>query len=186
MAITVKRNQGFVDFCADLSLRAEWETAVQELDNARKNPSGQMVDTAASEASAKVQELEAQMAESIHVFQIAAIQRRRWNDLGLEHEPRDGVAQDARLGVNTETYFDAVAMEPGCIIAVTLKTDGSVVDFDPKVDWVPLADEMTNGQYNDFVEKFLELNRNGTNVPFSKLASIVTRASEQNSSKPSD
>lgn len=186
MAITVKRNQGFVDFCADLSLRADWETAQEALEKARKNPSGQMIDTAVAEAAAEVQRLESLMEDEIHVFRIEALQRRRWNDLGAEHEPREGSAQDARLGVNTETFFDAVAVEPGCVIAVTMKKDGSVVDFDPKTDWVPLADEMTNGQYNNFVEKFLELNRGITNVPFSKVASVMTRASEQSSSKPSD
>lgn len=186
MAITVKRNQGFVEFCADLSLRAEWETATADLAKARQNPSGQMIDTAITDGAARVKDLEAQMEDSIYVFQICGLPRRRWDDIGADHTPREGNGNDARLGVNVGTYFDAVAMEPGCIIAVTTKKDGKPFDFDPKTDWMPLADEMTNGQYNEFVEKFIELNRGATNVPFSKLASVVTRASEQSSSKPSD
>lgn len=184
MAITVKRAEGFVDFCADLSLRADWESAVEALDKARKTPSGQMIDTAVSDAAALVHQLEAQMDESKHIFRLHGLKRSLWQSLAGEHEPREDNRNDATLGVNTSTFFDAVALES--IVGVTLKTkDGEVVDFDPATEWITLADDMTDGQYNEFVEKFLELNRGVTGVPFSRAASLVTRSSEASSSKPS-
>jgi hypothetical protein len=178
MAIKVNRAQGFVDFCTDLALRAEWETANEALVLSRQAGGDMLVDAASAEAAALVQDLEKRMQDAILRFKIQAISRKHWQELGIEHGPREGNAADARLNVDTSTFFDVVAQES--IIAVNEKTTGKVVDFDPKAEWVPLADEMTDGQYNEFVEKFLELNRgSGSNVPFSRLASVVTQGSEK-------
>lgn len=182
MTITVKRAEGFIDFCSDMATRAEWETAVETLKQASNTTNNMLVDTAVSEAATVVKDLEAQMSASVVVFRIQALMRKRWQELGAEHAPREGDKRDAVLGVNTSTFFDAVAVES--ILAVNEKTSGAVVDFDPKVEWIPLADEMTDGQYNEFVEKFLELNRGSTSVPFSRAASALTRHSEQSSTSP--
>lgn len=177
MAITVNRAQGFVEFCTDLALRSEWETAQAALVEAKKGGTDMLVGPGAEEA-ATVRELEQRMGDSILLFKIEGLPRKRWQELGVEHPARDDNAADATFNVNTSTFFDAVAAES--ILAVNEKTSSNVVDFDPKTDWTPLADEMTDGQYNEFVEKFLELNRGkGSNVPFSRLASVVTQASEK-------
>lgn len=176
MTITVKRAEGYIDFCSDLGLRAEWEQAQDTLKKAQSNPSDMLVDTAVQDAALVVKGLEAQMSASILVFRVTGLPRRKWQELGVEHGPRDGNERDKVLGVNTDTFFDAVAQQS--ILAVTEETkDGKIVDFDPAVEWIPLADDMTSGQYNEFVEKFLELNRGATSVPFSRLASVATRSS---------
>jgi hypothetical protein len=178
MAITVKRIQGFVDFCTDLALRAEWETAQEQLETSRQKGGDMLVDVASSEIALKVQELEKQMSASMLRFRFEALTRKRWEELGIEHPPREDNESDARLGVNGATYYDAVAVES--LLSVNEKDTDKVVDFDPAKEWGPLADEMTNGQYGEFIEKFLELNRGkGSKVPFSRLASVVTQSSAQ-------
>lgn len=188
MAIKVNRAQGFVDFCTDLALRAEWETANEALVQTRQAGGDMLIDAASAEAAALVQDLEKRMQDSILRFKIQAISRKHWQELGILFPAREGNPSDARLGVDTSVFFDAVAKGhkdedhdiPASIIAVNEQVSGKPVDFDPAVEWTPLADEMTNGQYNEFVEKFLELNRGGgSNVPFSRLASVVTQGSEK-------
>jgi hypothetical protein len=178
MAITVTRVQGYVDFCPNLGLRLEWETAQDELLESRQKGGDMLVDAASDVIAKKVQKLEQQMQAAMLRFRFEALERKRWNELGTEHPPRDGNVNDAALGVNSDTFYDAVAIES--LMAVNKKETKKVVDFDPAEEWVPLANAMTNGQYGEFVEKFLELNRGkGSKVPFSRLASVVTQASAQ-------
>ena len=180
VAITVKRPEGVVEFCTDLALRADWENAVAELE-AMDEPTDRMlgeIDPAIA-AAAKVQELEAGMQACTLRFRLHGLSRRRWQELGEEHEPREGNRQDAAMGVNVSTFFDAVALES--IFAVNEKVSGDVVDFDPAIEWLPLADEMTDGQYRAFVDAMLSLNRAVKAAPFSLTASRVTQPSEENS-----
>jgi hypothetical protein len=176
MAITVKRVQGFVDFCTDLALRAEWEAAQEDLTTSRQAGGDMLVDAASAEIALKVQELEKQMNASMLRFRFEALTRKQWDELAIEHQPREDNAADAQLGVNGSTFYDAVAAES--LLSVNEKDTDKVVDFDPAKEWGPLADEMTNGQYGEFIEKFLELNKGrGSKVPFSRLASVVTQSS---------
>lgn len=186
MAITVNRARGFVDFCTDLALQTQWETANEALVKSRQAGGDMLVDGASAEAAAVVQDLEARMTGSVLRFELEALRRKHWQELGIRHPAREGVPNDARLGIDTSVFFDAVAAgvdddelkTPPSIIAVTKKDTGEVVDFDPATEWVPLADDMTDGQYNAFVEKILELNRGAVSkVPFSRLASVVTQGS---------
>lgn len=184
MGISVKRAEGYVDFCEDLSLRAEWEEACDELDQARKRVgTGRMADGAQAEAQA-VRAIEDAMQASIVRIKMRALGRKRYQEIGAEHPAREDNEQDGAYGVNVSTFFDAVAKES--IFAAVEKVSGAVRDFDPKSEWVPLADEMTDGQYGEFVQKILELNRGVTMPGFSRAASVLTQTSERTSNSPSD
>jgi len=182
MTITIKRAEGFVDFCTDLGLRAEWEEANESLETLRKDANNMLVDTAVSEAVQTVKDLESRMSASTLLFRVQALRRGQWNDIVAQNPPREDDAGDKALGVDTSKFFDDVAIES--IVAVTNKVAGEVVAFDPAAEWVPLADEMSNGQYNDFVTKFRELNQAATNVPFSRAASVLMRISDESSTSP--
>lgn len=179
MAITVKRPEGVVEFCTDLALRAAWEQAVAELDQARTSGDQRLGNAEVAERAHTVQNLEQQMAEVTLRFRLRALSRRRWQELGEEHSPRDGNKQDQAMGVNIATFFDAVAMES--IFAVNEKVSGRPVDFDAKAEWLDLADEMTDGQYRQFVDEILSQNRSVTAAPFSRTASLLIQASEESS-----
>lgn len=183
MTITVKRAEGIVEFCTDLGLRAEWEQAAENLESVTKDANNNMlVDTAVSEAVQTVKGLEARMSASTLLFRVQALRRGQWEDIGAQNPPRAEHAGDKALGVDTSKFFDDIAI--ASIFAVTEKDTGKPVDFDPATEWVPLADEMTNGQYSDFVAKFRELNQGATHVPFSRAASVLTRISAESSTSP--
>lgn len=184
MSISVKRAEGYVDFCEDLSLRAEWEEACDLLDVAKKRPGSDRLAGNITQLAANVREIEAAMEATIVRIKIRALGKTHWKRLGAEHPPRDDSDQDAAYGVDVSTFFDAVARES--IFAAVEKVSGEVRDFDPKNEWDSLADEMTDGQYNEFVQKFLELNRGATSPGFSRAASLLTQSSEATSSSPSD
>lgn len=179
MAITIKRPEGVVELCMDLSLAAEWELATKALDEARKSRSGRMVDSDESERAAAVLSVESAMAGSTLVFRLRAIPRRRWQELVLEFPARADHELDESLGFDASKLFDAVLVEPGAIFAVNEKVSGDPVDFDPAKDWQSLADDMTEAQWDAFASKVLELNRGVTSAPKSLLASRLTEASEK-------
>lgn len=183
MPITVKRPEGSVNFCTDLALRGEWEDAVEKLERISQDDTDRrLADTATAEAAHEVQELEARMRASTLHFRVRGLPRKQWQELGEEHQPREGHGVDQSMGVNTSTFFDAVAK--ASIFAV-LTDDGKPEDFDAAAEWDHLADDMTDGQYQEFVNEFLRLNRGVTEAPFSRAASLVTRDSEPTSSSQS-
>ena len=104
--------------------------------------------------------------------------RKKWQEFEAASPEREGMKEDAQWGVNVSTFFDAVL--PPMIFAVQSKATGKPVDFDPAVEWLPLADEMTVGQFNEFALKALRLSRGNTGVPFSPAASLLTAAYAQN------
>lgn len=179
MAITIRRPEGVVELCTDLALRSDWESAVADLDEARKSRSDRLVNSSVAELAERVLALESSMSEVTHVFRLRALPRRRWQELVLEFPARDGNAVDESMGVDHSRFFDAVLMEPGAVFAVVEKVSGEPVDFDPAKDWQGLADEMTDAQWNDFASKVLELNRAVTSVPKSLLASRLMEISAE-------
>ncbi|MCR6706549.1 MAG: hypothetical protein NVV66_18300 [Cellulomonas sp.] len=88
--------------------------------------------------------------------------------------PRQDNDEDKAYGINISTFFDAVM--PVSIVAVTLKSDGEQVPFEPVDDWPTLADEISNAQYNEFALTVLKVNRGVTGAPFSSTASLVTQS----------
>lgn len=177
MAISTKRAESYVDFCEDLSLRGAWESAVEELERARKAPTGRMHETAIHDAARAVQKIEADMDAVTVRIHVRSLRKKDWADLAAKHPPRDDNDQDQNLSVNVSTFFDDVAKVS--IFAANEKVSGEVRDFDPKAEWDDLADEMSNGQYGEFVDKFLELNRGVVGTPFSRTASLMIDASEK-------
>lgn len=188
MAITIKRAEGTIEFCTDLQLRGDWETAQAELIAAQSSRSQRLVDGNLAEAAAKVTDLETQMAESVLLFRLRAVPRKQWQETVAAHPPRDDNDSDQSMGVNISTFFDALlgqSPDPAkglesTIVAVTYKVSGAVEDFDPATDWQQLADDMTDGQYGEFATKVFELNRQSVARPFSVAASRATVASEKN------
>lgn len=183
MAITVNRAKGTVEFCQDLNLQAEWEAATSALEDAKKNPSELMVNVPLTEAAARVREIEQKMNDSVLVFELQASSRKVWQELETAHPPREGVKDDEAFSVNIASFFDAVLSQGAphpAIVQVTEKSTGNVVEFDPVTEWVPLANEMTDGQFSDFAIRVLGLNRNTTKSPFSLTASKVTAISNKN------
>lgn len=184
MTIKVNRPEGTVDLCIDLALRGEWEDAVEILERVRQKPENERQLTEVADAAHAVQDLEARMRASTLRFRLRALPRKRWQELGEEHQPRDGNTVDQTMGIDTSKFFDAVIKEPGALFGVNNVATGEVVDFDAAAEWDALADEMTDGQYKDFADEVLRLNRGVVKPPFSRDASLLTRDSDETSSSP--
>lgn len=180
MGIKIKRAEGTVEFCEDLSLRSLWEEKNEALVTLRATSTSRMVDAEVSALAAEIREIEDQMEAATLLFRIRAVPRKRWAEAVAAHPPREGDENDEAIGMNSAAVFDELLSEPGVIVSVTRKSTGEVVDFDPATDWKPLSEEMSDAQFSEFGQKVFDLNRGVVGRPFSRPASRVTSASEQN------
>lgn len=168
--LSIKRPEKVVPLCLDASLRAEWEKASADLAKVGQESTGRLTGNAeAGRLAEVVRDVEARMLAEVVRFRLRGLRRDVWAALVAEHPARDGVAEDRAYGVNTATFFDAVMVD--AVVDVT-DNAGEPVEFAP-ADWQGLADEMTNGQYAEFVDALLELNKGATGVPFSRAAASL-------------
>lgn len=166
----ITRPTGAVKLYRDQALYQEWEAAQQDLS---ADPTKDDRETGRPLAK-KVSDLEARMNQTALTFHVQALPRKRFAELELEHPPRDGVPGDEDFGVNVETFFDAVMMEPGSLISVT-DAEGNSVEFSAQTDWSEAADEMANGQWTLFALELFQVNRGRTSAPKSLVASAMMR-----------
>ncbi|TDE02832.1 hypothetical protein [Jiangella asiatica] len=186
--LTIKRPTATVPLCLDMSMRAEWERLDEQLRKERGKTTGdRMVGNAtASRLAEEIRQLEELMEQQTVHFLLSALPRNRYKKIVAQHPPRKDDAEDAAVGVNRETFFDALMLatldddgkEPGTIVQVTDHA-GEVVEFDPAQDWESLADEMTDQQFESIANMAFLLNRGKVSVPFSRAASRTTQTSDE-------
>ncbi len=185
MSITVTRPEKVVAFCANLGLASEHERAVAALEDERKTAAGdprEVGSEALNAAAQRVRDLEQEMAAHTIAFTLRGLRRKRWVEFLEAHPARPDNAQDKAIGVDVSALDEVIAES-----IVSVKTrDGADVPFIPAQEWVDLADEMTNGQWGEFAQAVIDINHQVRSAPFSPLASVVIRRSEQTSKPPSD
>lgn len=91
---------------------------------------------------------------------VQALRRRQWRSLVAEHSPRDDNAADAALGVNLQTFPDALVP-----ISVTEPK------FDSPADRDDFLDMLSDVQYDTLFWAAFRLNRGGGIDPKDFLAS---------------
>ena len=176
MKLTVKRPETTVELCLDGELFAEYEQLEADLKQARQQALAdkRMNDPAVGMARQLVEVIERMRAESV-TFTLRGMPRKDWAKLIAENPPRDDNPADKQYGANIEAMMAAAI--PASIVAV--EKDGVPVEFDPAKDWAPLADEMTDAQYDEFALKTQSVNRGRQEVPFSQTAYRLTVDSDQ-------
>ena len=155
-----------VEVCLQADLQAEFESLQRQLEEARRRPTDSLAGNGSRDIAERIEALRCQMADSIIEFRIRAMPRKQWRDLVAAHQPRkdgdDVHEQDRFLGVNTETFFDALIR-------------ASVVD--PELDdddWTLLLEEkLTDRQFDAIADAAWGLNRRDVDVPFSPAASKI-------------
>jgi len=177
MALTVKRPETRVKFCLDGDLKAAHEAAEAEYqaENNRRLADPRLGSSTRALAQ-KVLDLEEQMNEASVAFLVRGLRRGDWTELTTEHAPREGNALDSTYGFNIEALMTAAI--PRSIAGVE-NSKGEALDFDAAAEWGPLADDMTNSQYEDFVLAVLRVNAGRNEVPFSLSAFRMTQDSGQ-------
>jgi hypothetical protein len=176
MTLTVKRPETRVKFCLDGDLKAAHEAAEAEYNAANaKRLADPRLGSSTRKLAQAVLDIEEKMNEQSVSFLIRGLRRGEWTELTAEHEPRDGNALDSTYGFNIEALM-TVAI-PKSIAAVE-NGKGEALPFDPAAEWAPLAEDMTNSQYEDFVLAVLRVNAGRNDVPFSLSAFRATQDSE--------
>jgi len=157
-----------VPVCLNADLTAEFERAERELSEATQRPADSLAAGGqARQIAERIEALRAEMVEHTIDFRLRAMQRPRWKAFVAAHPPRradDGGVheRDRSIGVNTETFFDALIR-------------ASVVE--PELDdedWSLLLDEkLTDRQVDQISDAAWSLNRREVDVPFSRAASRI-------------
>ena len=182
MSITIKRAADIVELCTDLELQADHDRLSEELRSRQKN-AGIMENSGVSEIARSIADLEKTMRESTLEFTLQALPRKRFAEFEAANPPRDGDKTDVALGINISNLDELIA---ACVTRVSEKVSGNDVEFDAAAEWVALADDMSDGQWQKFALAALQVNRGATQAPFSVLASRVIQRSEESLKKPSD
>jgi hypothetical protein len=160
-----------VDVCLRGDLTAEFEQAERRLEVEERNADVSLDGGGrVGELAERIEALRAQMREHTHTFRLRALPRPQFRALVGEHPPRedDGeiIAADRILGVNAETFFDALIR--ACVVDPALDAD----------DWRVLLDEkLTDNQFDALAGAAWGVNRSDVDVPFSRAASRISRGS---------
>ena len=159
-----------VPICLRGDLVAEFEGLERQLDEALRVPSNSAEGDGAGPIAERMEHLRKEMREHTYQFRLRAMTRPRWHEFIGEHPPRKAEdsdeidARDRLRGVNIETFFPALVRE-------------SVVDpvLDP-AEWTLLLDQaLTDRQFDELANAAWALNRGEVDIPFSPVASRMTR-----------
>jgi hypothetical protein len=147
-----------VPVCLRGDLVAEHEAADRELEALAEKPVTKFGGDGRGELQARIRDLEEQMRGATYDFRFRALTRRGWHAFVAEFPPRPDNERDAAIGVNTETFFDALIRK--CLV-------------DPALDdeaWFRLNENLTDRQYDTLSDAAWGLNRRDVDVPFSPAA----------------
>jgi hypothetical protein len=115
------------------------------------------IDAQLADVRDRIDEAKATIASGVVRVVIKGLTRGEFRRLLTEHPPRDGDRLDEQLGYNSDTFGDALVS--ACIVR-TESLDGEPVDN----QWAAWADDMTNGQWEEFFTACLKLTNDGAPV----------------------
>lgn len=162
----------------ELCLRGDLVAELQELqrdlvDAQREDEVHASLDGGAPvEIAQKIQALREEMLEYTLVLTLHALPRRKWTGMVAAHPPRDGNDADKVMGLNQETFFDALVR--ACVVEPNLDA----------ADWAELDDKLSDGQWQALVNAAWAVNARDVDVPFSRRASQILANYETSSELP--
>jgi hypothetical protein len=115
------------------------------------------IEAALENVRARIEQQKAVIASGVVRVVIKGLTRGEFRRLLTAHSPREGDPLDAQLGYNSDTFGDALI---SASIVRTEDLDGEPVPN----DWAAWADEMTNGQWEEFFTACLKLTNDGEPV----------------------
>lgn len=157
-----KRPEKRIPLCLRGDLQAEWEALHEEAGKALVASGRKLADKADPELSARIVAVEEEMAAHTLEVTLRALPRREWLELVRDHPERPGDAGDKELGVNRDTFFDAL---------VSRSIAAPEMTGDQKAQ---LLEIVTDAQHGRLVSAAWDLNRKDVSVPFSPIASRTT------------
>jgi hypothetical protein len=159
-----------VPICLRGDLVAEFERLDRQLQEARRKPADSLAGTGEGEILDRMETVRQQMQDNTCDVVLRAKPKAEWRALCADHSPRktdDGTIdeRDVMLGVNAETFFDAIIR--ACMI-------------DPELDdqtWAEFEAALTDRQFQDLAEAAWAVNRSDVDIPFLPAASRNSRDS---------
>lgn len=161
-----KLPESTVPVCLRGDLVAEHEQADRELTALADKPVTKFGGDGRGQLQQRIRDLETEMAAATYPFRLRALARREWHAFIAEHPPRTANDADAAIGVNTETFFEALIRR--CLV-------------DPALDdeaWFRLSEALTDRQFDRLSDAAWALNRRDVSVPFSPAAWRQNQPSE--------
>lgn len=160
-------------FAPDLTAAMQdLERQLEEAD-ARQKASGSLAGGERVELAQQMEDVRERMKSNTVDFRLRALPRRRWTALVAAHPPREGNERDTMLGLNEETFFEAMVRE--CVVTPTLDDE----------DWTTLLDDaLSDAQWGVLVNAAWAVNARDVDVPFSRAASRILQTSGPGSSAP--
>lgn len=161
-----------VPICLRGDLVAEHEELERRLEEATRRPIDSLEGNGTGELVDAITALEERMRASTVVFRLRALPKPVWRELIAAHPPRknddgDPVPEDAAVGLNMETFWDAITR--ACLVY-------------PEVDeeaWSLMAGKdgrLTDRQLGQLSDAAWAVNRGDVDVPFSRAASRERRS----------
>jgi hypothetical protein len=167
-----------VQLCLRGDLVAEFEALDRELAEAEKTVSNSLAGNGTGDLLDRMDALQAQMRESTATVRLRAMPKPAFRALVQSHPPRrdpetnEMVDADKFLGVNGETFFDALIR--ACWVDPVLDD----------ADWQQLVAVLSDRQYDELSDAAWSVNRSEVDIPFSPAASRMRRASADESNLP--
>lgn len=151
-----------VEVCLRGDLVAQHEAKTRELQRVRSGPALTMIEQADDAAIAQeILDIEAEMSEAMLTLVVRALARTVWRGLVLKHPPRQGNDGDRVLGADFQGLMEEAT--PLCVVDPELDED----------DWERLSEVLSSGDWDRIFTAVWEVNREGGDVPKSRLASRV-------------
>lgn len=166
--------------CTRGDLVAEFERLEGELKLARAKDENSF---SGGESRAVVEKMDAireqMQAASVNV-RLRAMDKMRPIGLVAEHPPREDEVADKTLGYNQETYYTALVRES---IVSFEHDDGTTLAASELNEeaWTALLSGLSYRQFDNLVGAALLLNNRDVDVPFSHVASLISRTSDDDS-----
>jgi hypothetical protein len=161
-----------VPICLRGDLVAEHEELDRQLEEANRRDSDSLAGSGAGDLVDQIEALQEEMRAATVTFRLRALPKPRWRALLAEHPPRRDAddkpdPEDAAIGVNQETFWDAIAR--ACLI-------------EPEVDdetWALMAGpdgKLTDRQIGQLADAAWAVNRGDVSVPFSRAVLQARRS----------
>lgn len=156
-----------VELCLRGDLLAQLQDLQRDLIDAERAPSdASLADLGTPHRIAEqIQGLREEMAEHSITVRFRALPRRQWSKLVAAHPPRPDERADVALGVNVETYVDALIR--ACMVDPVFDDD----------DWAALDEALSDAQWQALTAAAWAVNAKDVEVPFSQRASRILASS---------
>lgn len=151
--------------CLRGDLVAEHEMLDRQLEKLLENPPTKFSGDGRGELKQRILDLQDEMAAATVDFRFRGLPRREWHAFIAEYPPRPGDANDAAIGVDTSTFYEALIRK--CLVSPVLDEG----------DWTSLLGSVSDRQFDQLSNKAWGVNRRDVDVPFSRAASRLSQSS---------